>query len=69
MLGPGILPSLNRVKVPVRWTDVMVRHNVYVDSARGPSTRRQYQGRNEAAADLRGTTQIFVSHSSQVPGR
>ena len=28
-----ILPSLNRAKVPVRWTDVTVRHTGYVDSA------------------------------------
>ena len=28
-----ILPSLKRAKVPVRWTDLMVRHTGYVDKA------------------------------------
>ena len=28
-----ILPSLNRAKIPVRWTDLVVRHNGYVDPA------------------------------------
>ena len=28
-----ILPSLNRAKIPVRWTDLVVRHTGYVDPA------------------------------------
>jgi glycosyltransferase involved in cell wall biosynthesis len=28
-----ILPSLNRLKVPVRWTDLIVRHTGYLDPA------------------------------------
>ena len=39
-----ILPALRRAKVPVRWTDLTVRHTGYVDPACGPGSSSATSG-------------------------